>query len=120
MASKYQNSFSDLPSLTQSRYENILKIGTTPEGKKYYNLLQNINFPDSLSDQYFFTYIVDRSIPLTSLSYMMYETMDLWWLICLVNKIDNPISFIPPGTTLKIIKQSKLPIILDEIQLQLQ
>lgn len=119
MNTKYQNQYPDLPSLNVSRYENIFKIGQNAAGKKFYNLLQNITFPSSLSDQYFFTYVVDRSIPLTALSYMMYETTDLWWLICTVNNISNPVEFIPPGTVLKIIKQSKLPVVLDEIQLQL-
>ena len=55
----------------------------------------------------------------TALSYKAYKTMQLWWLICLVNGTDNPTSFITPGTVIKIVKPSRVSSIVSEINSQL-
>ena len=45
--------------------------------------------------------------------------MDLWWLICLANKINNPLNLAEVGQKLKIIKREFIKFILDEIRLKL-
>ena len=39
------------------------------------------------------------------ISFYSYGTVDYWWLICLVNEIDDPLQGLPSG------KQIKIPII---------
>lgn len=36
------------------------------------------------------------------ISYRMYGTVDYWWVVCLVNGIDNPLEDLKLGTLLKI------------------
>ena len=118
MDGKYQQDIDTLPDLGDYKYENIFRL--YKDGSQYfYNILKNVTMPDILSQKYYYTYRVDRSLPYTALSYMMYKTIDLWWLICIVNKIDDPTSFITPGTNIKIIRQSQVPVIINEINNQL-
>ena len=42
------------------------------------------------------------------ISYKVYSTVRFWWVICLVNQIDSPLTDIQPGTILTI--PSKLDI----------
>jgi prophage DNA circulation protein len=73
-----------------------------------------------MNDSYYSTYRVKSNSPLTALSFKFYNTIKLWWLIVLANNINNPVSFIPPGTTLKVIKPQFVPQILESIQAQLK
>lgn len=36
------------------------------------------------------------------ISYRLYDTEEYWWIICLVNKIENPLEDIVEGTILQI------------------
>ena len=118
MKGDYQQNTDGMPELSQYRFENIFRV--FKDGKyNFYNIMKTVSFPEILSERYYFTYTVDRSLPYTALSYMMYNTIELWWLICAVNKIDDPTSFITPGTRIKIIKQSEISTIIDEITGQL-
>ena len=111
-----QNNIPELEGLNPSRYENIFKIYKDSDSLYFYNILNNIIVPDDIDQQFYYTIKVNRRIPWTTLSYEQYATIDLWWLICLLNKIDNPVKFAEPGTELKILKRSYLPTILNIIQ----
>ena len=55
--------------------------------------------------------------PWTNISYFVYGTVDLWWLIYICNKdtFKDPLQLVPGGTKLRVIKTSKLQSILNEI-----
>ena len=78
-----------------------------------------MNFPKNMDKSYYSKYRVKAHLPLTALSYKFYSTVKLWWLIVLCNNINNPVKFINPGTTLKIIKPDYIPVILDAIKSEL-
>ena len=113
---KSQNDIPDLATLDFARYENIFKLYKDSNSIYFYNILNSIQVPDDIDKQYFYTVKINRKIPWTTISYEQYATIDLWWLICLINKIDNPIKFVEPGTELKILKRSYLPAILNIMQ----
>ncbi len=50
------------------------------------------------------------------LSYKLYETIDLWWLICKMNDIIRPIDFPEAGTRLKVLKKDYIDGILNIIR----
>ena len=118
----YQNEITDLDSLSELRYENIFKVNQTEENKYYfYNINRTIRFsPADLDSKYFYKFRVNRIIPYTALSYNLYNTMDLWWLICVINNIDNPVEFLKPGAIIKVIKQQYVSTVVDMIKKQLQ
>ena len=41
----------------------------------------------------------------TNISFNFYGTIDLWWLVCKMNDINNPFERLNPGTILKILNR---------------
>lgn len=72
--------------------------------------------PDDLDATLYELYTIDRDIPLPVLSYNLYGTTTLWWLILCTNKIMNPVKSLPAGHTIKIIKKDRVKDVLNELQ----
>tara|TARA_E500000318_G_C3569248_1_gene217100 strand:- start:4740 stop:5111 length:372 start_codon:yes stop_codon:yes gene_type:complete len=98
----YHNDIEELSKLSYTRYENIFQIAKN-NNYYFYNILKKINFPDNIDSRSYNEVIVSSSVPYTTLSFKYYDTQDLWWLICMVNNIKNPITNIKAGTKLKIL-----------------
>jgi len=60
-----------------------------------------------------------QGLPLTTLSYNAYGTIDLWWLILIINNITNPIKDLPIGKKIKLIKPQYIEQVLQTIESQL-
>lgn len=116
---EYQNNIEELPKLSPTKYENIFKVYTTTNKQYYYNILNTIQLPDDINPSIFYTIQVSQKMPWTMISFNEYQTMDLWWLICLANKIDDPLRLAEVGTNLNIIRTEFIKFILDEIKLKL-
>lgn len=115
----YQNKIADLPSLTEYRYENIFKVYKTEEFGKFYNILKTISLKGALSESMYYTVPVNGRMPWTIISYRAYQTIDLWWLILLVNGIMDPTT-IKNISSVKIIKPEFVHTIITQIKQQLQ
>jgi hypothetical protein len=102
------------------RYENIFNIYEleNSNGNKYafYNILNKVSFPDGLDEAIFEYYKVDSKMPLTTLSYNIYKTQHLWWLILVLNQIQNPVKHLEAGSYIKVIKKEYLDLIFDKIK----
>ena len=92
----------DLSKLDLTMYENIFNVNIV-DTHYFYNTLNNVSLPDNLDDNVIEEVDILYDIPWTTLSYNIYGTMSLWWLIFLVNKPEY-IFLAKSGTTLKIIK----------------
>jgi hypothetical protein len=100
----YQRNILSLPKLNEYQYENFMKMYLTEDNQYYYNLQSfSIYFLDELDTTTYYEIQLNKQMPWTSISYNEYRTIDLWWLIVLVNKIYNPLEFPKAGTKLKII-----------------
>jgi hypothetical protein len=120
MEGKYQDSIDELPDLELYRYENIFKVYETGDKNFfYYNILKKIKIPDNLNTTFFDYIVLNNNVPLTTISYEIYGTTYLWWLLLLVNKIDNPVKSLPVGKKIKFIKNKFLKDVLDSIKNQL-
>lgn len=121
MEGQYQNYIPELPGLELYRYENIFKVFTTNDKNfYYYNIIKNIKIPRDISNDVFDVVTYTQGTPLTTLSYQIYGTTYLWWLICLVNGIQNPFDQNNIGKQLKVIKKQYLKPVLNSIKQQLQ
>jgi hypothetical protein len=127
MLGKFQKSINELPELETYRYENIFKIYETEElgiseDKNFYmyNIVKKIHLPDDLDNSFFEYFTLNKNIPLTTISYKIYSTTYLWWLIMLVNKIINPYKDLPVGKKIRYIKPEFVKIVIDAITKQLQ
>tara|TARA_E500000318_G_C3472461_1_gene177069 strand:- start:215 stop:577 length:363 start_codon:yes stop_codon:yes gene_type:complete len=120
MEGKYQNNILQLPELDQFRYENIFKVYQTGEKNYfYYNIVKKIEIPDDI-EQRFFNYItLQKNMPLTAISYDIYGTMELWWLLLIVNNIQNPVKNLPSGEKIKYILPEIVPSFVENIKSQL-
>lgn len=116
----YQNNTPELNSLDLTYYERIFKVFTdNNEGKNFffYNILKKVSLPDNIDSSYISFYKVDSPLPLTTISYNIYNDIKLWWLIYLINKdtIGSNIFVIPGGTQLKYLRTEILPIVYNQI-----
>jgi hypothetical protein len=102
------------------RYENIFNMYevTNKNGDPYvfYNILTKVSIPKDLDSTVYEYYRIDSEIPLTTLSYRLYNTQHLWWLILATNNIKNPVKLIAGGSVLKVIKKDYLDIIFNAIK----
>ena len=115
MNGQYHNDVDGLTPISQYNFENIFKMYKDGD-YHFYNILKTMNFPKNMDQSYYSNYKVKSYLPLTALSYKFYNTVKLWWLIVLCNNINNPVKFIAPGTTLKIIKPHQVPTIIEAIK----
>ena len=116
----YQNQISNLPSLDDLRYENIFKVYQTSENHYYYNILNKVSISSDMDKNTYYTLKINQNMPWTTISYNAYGTIELWWLICIVNQITNPLVIPTTNRILKIIKPDYVRSIINEIHLSLQ
>jgi len=114
----YQNTIPDLPKLQNENYENIFNIFADKDGFYYYNLLQTVIIPSDLPKGYYDNYNVLNGDTWPYISYKVYSTPNLWWLITAVNNIINPLEKLEPGTSLSILKTQYVSLILNQISTQ--
>jgi len=112
---EYQSKIRKLPQLSIMRYENIFRMYTTSNSQYYYNLLQSIYVSGEIDPAKIYYLPVKERLPWTNISFNAYGTIELWWLICLVNKVYNPVDQPKVGTVLKIIRPEYINNILDEL-----
>ena len=114
MEPDYQNNIDDLPRLSDYRYENLFKVYKIDD-YYIYNIINSISFDTDISPDYYYEWKINRSLPWTTISYLHYDTIQLWWLICIMNNIMNPVTFPETGTSIKVIKPKYVRKIIDNI-----
>ena len=112
---KYQNEVIELPTIEGVRYENIFKVAKTDKFF-FYNIIKKISIPDKLQSEIYYELRINSNKPWTTLAHEVYGTQELWWLICLINKVYNPINNPELGAVYKIIKPDYVNPILIEIK----
>ena len=113
-----QNSIEELPALRNENYENIFNIYTDEDGRYYYNLLQTIALPQNLPAGYYTTYDVKYGDTWPFISYKLYNTPNLWWIITAANNISDPTSLPEPGSQIKYFKTNVVRAVLNQISSQ--
>ena len=112
---QYQNDIKDLPFIQDVRYENIFKLAKSDKFF-FYNIIKKITIPKAIQSEIFYEIRINSNKPWTTLSNDIYGTQDLWWLICLLNEVYNPINNPKLGNVYKIIKPDFVSTILKEIK----
>lgn len=90
-----QNKIKDnsIPKLQKELYENIFNVNVQNNEEKesshfFYNILNKVSLPEALDSESYEKVFIDYDTPWTTLSYRIYNTIDLWWVLVLVNKPD--------------------------------
>lgn len=113
-----QNEISDLPKLRRENYENIFNVYKDGDDRYYYNLLQNVIIPQDLPAGYYETYNVQYDDTWPLVSYRVYNTPNLWWVILSANNIIDPTKLPTPGTSIKYLQMRVVKDILNQISAQ--
>ena len=106
----YQNEITSLSALDIKNYERIFKVFQQSVNDKdfyVYNILKRIDFPE-IDSQYIEYYNVESRTALTILSYKIYEDIQSWWILYLLNKdkFDGAPFYVNGGTQIKYIVDS--------------
>jgi hypothetical protein len=93
MKGQLQNDIIELPRLDMYRFENIFNVYTTSSDPNntyfFYNTLDTIKLPTDIDPETLNKVTLDRRLAWTILSYQLYSTTYLWWLIFLLNRPKN-------------------------------
>jgi hypothetical protein len=89
----------DIPPIAGEYYENILNLYQTQDDSSYYyyNISNKVTIDiNDVDEQYIQYFFIESTMPLTTISYRLFGTMHLWWLIAAMNNL-NPINIPPAG-----------------------
>lgn len=115
---KRHDDISGLLDLPENSYEQIFNM-YKDENHFAYNIIKTVRIPENLDPDMFFYTRVSGRMNWTQISFEHYGSINLWWLICLVNGIQNPVSVPAPGLVIKIINREYVKDIMGQIQTQL-
>lgn len=89
--------------LNKNSYANLFNV-VNRGSNSYFNICRGLHFNnvDSIDPAMYKEYTVVENDSWTSISYLHYHTIELWWLICKFNDVKNPFEELEPGTVLKI------------------
>ena len=105
-----------LKKLKPQNLENLWNIHTTEEGAYFYNLLKTVNFPDDLNPNIYGEYTTEPGDTWPLIAYKHYEDVSLWWLLCMLNNIQDPTAQPTPSTKIKILAVDIARDVLTEIR----
>ena len=98
---------------------NVFKVYTEKNNGKefyFYNILNKIEFPQNLNSDFFELHTVTGRLPLTTVSYHLYDTMHNWWILYLTNlNVLRNKFFVEGGTQLKFIKPEYLGFVFNQM-----
>tara|TARA_R110002074_G_scaffold8587_1_gene35140 strand:+ start:204 stop:572 length:369 start_codon:yes stop_codon:yes gene_type:complete len=109
----------ELPNIPDYNFENVFNVYKQDDFYAF-NIIKNINIPTELDDEVFYYYRVPGKIAWTALSHKLYGSINLWWLLCIANKIINPVILPEPGMLIRVIYMDQIPGIISAIQSQVK
>tara|TARA_R110002096_G_C14594806_1_gene722266 strand:+ start:1512 stop:1880 length:369 start_codon:yes stop_codon:yes gene_type:complete len=115
---KSRKNIADLEAISSELYENIFKVNIIENKDKnflFYNTLNKVIFPDNLSGDTYDELTVQVDTPWTTLSFNLYGTINLWWVVYLINK-PKYIFLAKSGSTVKYITPSAISLILNSMK----
>lgn len=117
----HQNDVPDLPDLNKYVMENGFAVHKDETKDQYfYNILKTVITPDVIDPKYFTRVRITAPTPLTAISYNLYGRIELWWLICTVNNIHDPVSLLPGGSVIRILKPKYVDSVLSQLKESIQ
>jgi hypothetical protein len=118
----YHNDIKSLNKLSKERYENIFKVYTTSNDNGdtylYYNILNKVKLPRNIDSEYLEDYQLISKLPWTSISYDIYGTQHLWWLIYIINNFTSPFILPEAGSIITVIKKDHLNSVISQINIK--
>jgi LysM repeat protein len=94
----------DIKKLAPQNIENLWNIYFDEEIDGYfYNILKTVNFPENIEPTIYGTYTSQPGDTWPLIAWKHYLDVRLWWIVCALNRIENPVGQPEPGTAIKIL-----------------
>ena len=106
----------DIEQLDSQNMENIFNVYADGDGSYYYNLLKTVNFPEDLNPSVYDIYTAQPKDTWPLIAWKHYGNVKLWWIVCAVNQVDNPVGQPAQGAAIKILKPSVIRSVLSELK----
>lgn len=113
-----QNELKDVAvkKLSSQNLENLFNVYKKDDGQYYYNLNKTVNFPEDIDPNIYTQYVTKPKDTWPLIAYTFYKDVRLWWLVCSLNQVINPVKQPTPGTVLKILDADTVRNILNELK----
>lgn len=113
-----QNDINDVNyRLNSQQYENVFNVYEDSDIGYFYNLLRTINFPEDLDPDTYDIYVIESGDTWPQISWRVYSSVFLWWVICAVNQIQDPTKVPAPGIKIKILRPFYVKNLLNDVRL---
>lgn len=111
----YEETGTRLSNVSYLKLFNLLK---DTDGTKYLNIWRSFELNDEVTDEtvFYLSYEVADDDWWDNISYYYYETPFLWWVIALMNDVQNPFEELEVGTNIKILREEYLYQLIKEIE----
>jgi len=103
-----QYEITEVPEITMENFANLFNVYKRNNNDLSYSINKGMYFNnvDNLAPNTFSMYRCKEKDSWSTISYQFYDTIELWWLICKVNQITDPVENAPtPGTKIKLINK---------------
>ena len=91
--------------MNRTNFYNVVTVSDTQELDHLWNSLSG--FEMKYTPNYYRVEVADLMRP-DLISYKNYGTVEFWWVLCLVNKVDDPLSDLTVGQILAIPAQQDI------------
>jgi hypothetical protein len=104
--------------LSSTSFLKLFNILEDSDGEKFLNIFRfySINEKIMIDIMNYITYEIKEEDWPELIAYIIYDNLNLWWLIYLSNNILNPFESFNVGQNIKILKDGYIPIIIREIR----
>ena len=103
----YEETGTRLSNVSYLKLFNLLK---DTDNTKYLNIWRSFELNDEVTDEtvFYLSYEVADDDWWDNISYYYYETPFLWWVIALMNDVQNPFEELEVGSNIKILREEYL------------
>jgi hypothetical protein len=104
--------------ISRENFANLFTIGIDKDNYRQYLINRSMYFSnvDNYPPKLLKYYTIQAKDTWTLISYKFYGTIELWWIVCKLNGIINPLEFPEAGTIIKILDQTYVTSILQDMK----
>ena len=110
-----ETNISSVVPMTNFNIETHVPIISDKDGFPMFNLMTAVKIPQDINPVYYDTYTPTENESFQTISYKIYGTIKLWWLICATNFIFDSTDAAAGGVPLKVIKPKYVGRILNQL-----
>ena len=106
----------DLANTSQLKLFNILQ---DENNVKLQNVWRSYSLNELITDETIFyqTYEMNDDDWWENVSYQYYDSPNLWWVLCIMNNVENPFEEIEPGQETKVLRENYLYQLIKEMEI---